>query len=31
MQKLRVSNKKLDDDLFMKNRREELDKWPTGK
>jgi methylaspartate mutase epsilon subunit len=30
MQKLRVSNKKIDDDLLMKKRREELDRWPTG-
>jgi methylaspartate mutase epsilon subunit len=31
MQKLRVSNQRLDDDLLMKKRREELDRWPTGK
>jgi methylaspartate mutase epsilon subunit len=31
MKKLRVSNKRIDDDLLMKKRREELDKWPTGK
>jgi methylaspartate mutase epsilon subunit len=31
MQKLRVSNKKIDDDILMKKRREELDRWPTGK
>ncbi len=31
MKKLRIRNKKIDDDLLMKKRREELDKWPTGK
>ena len=31
MKKLRVSNKRIDDDLLMKKRRAELDKWPTGK
>ncbi len=31
MEKLRVRNKKIDDELLMKKRREELDKWPTGK
>jgi methylaspartate mutase epsilon subunit len=31
MKKLRVSNKRVDDDLLMKMRREELDRWPTGK
>jgi len=31
MKKLRVSNKRVDDDVLMKKRREELDKWPTGK
>ncbi len=31
MRKLRVSNKKIDDDQLMKLRREELDRWPTGK
>jgi methylaspartate mutase epsilon subunit len=31
MKKLRVSNKRVDDDLLMKKRRAELDKWPTGK
>jgi methylaspartate mutase epsilon subunit len=31
MKKLRVSNKRIDDDLLMKKRREELNKWPTGK
>jgi methylaspartate mutase epsilon subunit len=31
MKKLRVQNKKIDDELLMKKRREELDKWPTGK
>ena len=31
MKKLRISNKRIDDDLLMKKRREELDKWPTGK
>lgn len=31
MKKLRVSNKRIDDDLLMKKRRAELDRWPTGK
>jgi len=31
MKKLRISNKRIDDDLLMKKRREELDKWPTGR
>lgn len=31
MKELRVSNQRIDDDLLMKKRREELDKWPTGK
>ena len=31
MRKLTVRNKRIDDDLLMKKRREELDKWPTGK
>jgi methylaspartate mutase epsilon subunit len=31
MKKLRVSNKRVDDDILMKKRREDLDKWPTGK
>ena len=31
MKKLRVSSKRIDDDLLTKKRREELDKWPTGK
>jgi len=31
MRKLRVSNKRIDDDLLMKKRRQELDRWPTGK
>jgi len=31
MKKLRISNKRIDDDLLMKKRRAELDKWPTGK
>ncbi len=31
MKKLRVRNKKIDDGLLMKKRREELDRWPTGK
>jgi methylaspartate mutase epsilon subunit len=31
MKKLRIANKRIDDDLLMKKRREELDKWPTGK
>jgi methylaspartate mutase epsilon subunit len=30
MKKLRISNKRIDDDLLMRKRREELDKWPTG-
>ena len=31
MKKLRISNKRIDDELLMKKRRAELDKWPTGK
>jgi len=31
MKKLRISNKRIDDELLMRKRREELDKWPTGK
>jgi len=31
MKKLRVSHQRVDDELLMKQRREELDKWPTGK
>src|SRR3989304_8439873 len=31
MKKLRVMNKRIDGDLLMKKRREELDKWPTGR
>ena len=31
MKKLRVSHQRVDDELLMKKRREELDKWPTGK
>lgn len=31
MKKLTISNKRLDDDLLMKKRREALDAWPTGK
>ncbi len=31
MKKMRIVNKRIDDDLLMKKRREELDKWPTGK
>jgi methylaspartate mutase epsilon subunit len=31
MSKMRIVNKRIDDDLLMKKRREELDKWPTGK
>jgi methylaspartate mutase epsilon subunit len=31
MAELRVRNKRIDDDLLMKMRREALDKWPTGK
>jgi methylaspartate mutase epsilon subunit len=31
MNKLRVSSKKIDDELLLKKRRAELDKWPTGK
>ena len=30
MKEIRVSNKRIDDELLMKKRREELDKWPTG-
>ncbi len=30
MKKLRISNKRLDDELLMTMRRAELDKWPTG-
>jgi methylaspartate mutase epsilon subunit len=31
MKKLRISNKRIDDELLMRKRRAELDKWPTGK
>ncbi|MGD0795520.1 MAG: hypothetical protein ABR958_08085 [Dehalococcoidales bacterium] len=31
MKKLTISNKKIDDDLLMRQRREALDVWPTGK
>jgi methylaspartate mutase epsilon subunit len=31
MKKLRVLNKRIDDDLLMRKRCTELDKWPTGK
>jgi methylaspartate mutase epsilon subunit len=31
MKKLRMLNKRIDDELLMKKRRAELDKWPTGK
>jgi methylaspartate mutase epsilon subunit len=31
MKKLRVSNKRVDDELLMRKRREELNKWPTGR
>src|SRR4030042_2748796 len=31
MKKLRVSNQRVDDEVLMRKRREELDKWPTGK
>jgi methylaspartate mutase epsilon subunit len=31
MKKLRVNNKRVDDEILMKKRREELDKWPTGR
>jgi len=31
MKKLRVSNQRVDDELLMRKRREELNKWPTGK
>src|SRR4030043_2477915 len=31
MKKLRVSNKRVDDELLMRRRREELNKWPTGR
>jgi methylaspartate mutase epsilon subunit len=31
MDKLRVSLKRIDDELLLRKRRQELDKWPTGK
>jgi methylaspartate mutase epsilon subunit len=31
MKKFRVGNKRIDDEILMKKRREELDKWPTGR
>lgn len=31
MKELRISNKRVDDELLMRKRRAELDKWPTGK
>jgi methylaspartate mutase epsilon subunit len=31
MQKLSISNKRIDDEQLMKMRRKELDRWPTGK
>jgi methylaspartate mutase epsilon subunit len=31
VKKLRISSKKIDDDLLMKRRREALNVWPTGK
>ena len=31
MKKLRVGMKRLDEELLLKKRRLELDKWPTGK
>jgi methylaspartate mutase epsilon subunit len=31
MNKLRVSNRRIDEELMLKKRRAELDKWPTGK
>ena len=31
MKKLRVGMKKIDEELMLKKRRKELDKWPTGK
>ncbi|MBN1191718.1 MAG: hypothetical protein JXA46_18345 [Dehalococcoidales bacterium] len=31
MQKPRISNKRIDDDQLMKLRRQELDRWPTGR
>jgi methylaspartate mutase epsilon subunit len=31
MKAFKISNKRIDDDLLMKRRREELNKWPTGK
>jgi methylaspartate mutase epsilon subunit len=31
MKKLTITNKRIDDELLMKLRRQELDKWPTGK
>jgi methylaspartate mutase epsilon subunit len=31
MRIIRISNKRVDDELLMRKRRAELDKWPTGK
>jgi len=31
MKKLRISNQQIDDELLMKQRREALDVWPTGR
>jgi len=31
MKEIKIRNKRVDDDLLMKRRRAELDKWPTGK
>src|SRR3989304_608137 len=31
MKKLRVLNRRIDEEILMKKRREELDKWPTGR
>jgi len=31
MKAFKIRNKRVDDDLLMKRRREELNKWPTGK
>jgi methylaspartate mutase epsilon subunit len=31
MKEIKIRNKKIDDELLMKKRRAELDKWPTGK
>ncbi|MFA5307978.1 MAG: hypothetical protein WC370_00645 [Dehalococcoidales bacterium] len=31
MKKARVVNQRIDDEILMKKRREELDRWPTGR